>query len=100
MSSTTLCNLQKQDKFCKIKVQELHASIDNTFYLNADSILKQKVVINNLEVHTTVIPLALTHTLLHEFYNCRGHQGCARTLNSLKKILVEGHEMQCKVSHY
>ena len=78
MNSTTLCNLQKQDKFCKNKVQELHASIDYMFDLNTDSILKQKVIINNLVVHTTVIPFALTQTLLHEFYNWRGHQGYAR----------------------
>ena len=42
-------------------------------------------MINNLEVHTTLIPFALTHTLLHKFHNCRGHQGCTRTLNSLKR---------------
>ena len=40
MNSTTLCNLQKQDKFCKNKVQELHASIDDRFYLNTDSFFK------------------------------------------------------------
>ena len=85
VNSTTLCNLQKQDKFCKNKVWELHANIDNMFYLNTNSILKWKVVINNLEVHTTVILLALTCTLLHKFHNCRGHQGSARTLNSLKR---------------
>ena len=34
MNSTTLCVLQRQDKFCKNKVQELHAGIDSTFYLN------------------------------------------------------------------
>ena len=55
------------------------------FYLNTDSILKQKVIINNLEVHTIVIPFTLTHTLLHESHNCRGHQGCTRTLNVLKR---------------
>ena len=85
MNSTTLCTLQKQEKFCKNKVCKLHAGIDGTFYLNNDSILKQTLVINNLEVCTTVVPLALTHTLLHEFYNFRGHQGCARTLNALKR---------------
>ena len=63
MNSTILCTLQKQDKFCKNKVHELHASIDSTFYLNTHSILKQKVVITNLEFHTTVVPLALIHTL-------------------------------------
>ena len=40
MNSTTLCTLQKQDKFCKNKVQELHSGMDSTFYLNSDSILK------------------------------------------------------------
>ena len=85
INSTTLCTLQKQDKFCKNKVRELHSGIDSTFYLNNDSILKQTLVINNLEVGTTVVPLALTHTLLHKFHNCRGHQGCARTLNALKR---------------
>ena len=43
------------------------------------------MVINNLEVSTIVVPLTLTNTLLHEFHNCRGHQGCARTLNTLKR---------------
>ena len=33
----------------------------------------------------TVVPLALTNTLIHEFHNCRGHQGCARTLNILRR---------------
>ena len=84
MNSTTLCNLQIQDKFCRNKVRELHASIDYRFYLTTDSILIQKVKINNLEAHTTVIPFALTHTLLYKSHNCRGHQGCARTLNCLK----------------
>ena len=55
------------------------------FYLNNDSILKHALVINNLEVLTTVVPLVLTHTLTHKFHNCRGHQGCARTLNALKR---------------
>ena len=85
MSSTTLCALQKQDKFCKNKVHELHAGIYSTFYLNNDIILKQTLVGNNLEAYTTVVPLALTNTLLHNFHNCRGHQGCARTLNALKR---------------
>ena len=40
MNSTTLCTLQKQDKFCKNKVHELHAGTYSTFYLNNDSILK------------------------------------------------------------
>ena len=40
MNSTTLCTLQKQDKFCKNKVCELHSGIDSSFYLNNDSILK------------------------------------------------------------
>ena len=40
MNTTTLCNLQKQDKFCKNKVRELHVNIDDRFYLNTDSILK------------------------------------------------------------
>ena len=85
INSTTLCTLQKQDKFCKNKVQELHSGIDSTFYLNTDSILKWIVVINNPEVCTTVVPLTLIHTLLHEFHNGRGHQDCTRTLNSLKR---------------
>ena len=41
MSSTTLCTLQKQDKFCKNKGCELHSDIESTLYLNNDSILKQ-----------------------------------------------------------
>ena len=33
----------------------------------------------------TVVPLALNNTLIQEFHNCRGHQSCARTLNTLKQ---------------
>ena len=33
----------------------------------------------------TVVPSALTNMLIHEFHNCRRHQGCARTLNPLKR---------------
>ena len=40
MSITTLQNLQKQDKFCKNRLCELHADINDKFYLNNDSILK------------------------------------------------------------
>ena len=85
ISTTTLRNLQKQDKFCKNKVHELHANVNDKFYLNNDSTLKCKIIVNNLEVNTTVVPSALTYTLMHEFHNCRGHQGCARTFNFLKR---------------
>ena len=64
---------------------ELHSGVDSSFYLNTDGILKCTLIMNNLEVSTTVVPLALTNTLIHEFHNCRGHQGCARTLNALKQ---------------
>ena len=85
ISCTTLCRLQKQDKFCKNKVCKLHSGIDSTFYLNNDSILRWTLIINDLEVCTTVVSLALTNTIIHELHNCRGHQGCARTLNALKR---------------
>ena len=87
MSSTNLQMFQKQDKFCKNKAHELHLGNKSSFYLNHEGILKCKLVINNLKVSTIVVPLTLTNTLLHEFHNCRGHQGCARTLNTLKRKL-------------
>ena len=31
------------------------------------------------------IPIVLTNTLIQKFHNCRGHQGCARTINALKR---------------
>ena len=80
MNSTTLHTLQKQDKFCKNKACELHAGINSSFYLNTNSILKCTLIINNIELRMAVVPLALTNMLIHEFHNCRGHQGCARTL--------------------
>ena len=83
-NSTTLCTLQKQDKFCKNKVCKLHSGVDSSFYLNTDSILKH-TLIKYLEVSTTVVLLALTNTLIHKCHNCRGHQGCARTLNAFKR---------------
>ena len=85
ISTTALRNLQKQGKFCKNRVCELHTNINDKFYLNNDSILKCKIIVNNLEVNTTFVPSALTYILMHEFHNCRGHQGCARMFNSLKR---------------
>ena len=84
MSSTTLQTLQKQDKFFKNKACELHLGDKSSFYLNHEGILKCTLVLNNLEI-SIIVPLTLTNTLLHEFQNCRGHQGCARTLNILKR---------------
>ena len=46
----TLHNLQKQDKFCKDKVKELQQDTNSTFYLDSNSILKHKVIINNPEM--------------------------------------------------
>ena len=89
MNSTTLCTLQKQDRFCKNKVHKLYSGIDSSFYLNTEGVLKHTLVINNLEVSTTVVPLAVTNTLIHEFHNCRRHQGCARTLYVLKRNFGE-----------
>ena len=54
-------------------------------YLNTDNILKWIAVINNLEICTTVVPLALIHTLLHEFHNCRGHQAAPEHSTPLKE---------------
>ena len=85
MSSTTLQMLQKQDKFCKNKACKLHLGNKSSFYLNHEGILKCTLVINNLELTVIVVPLTLTNTLLHEFHNGRGHQGCARTSNTLKR---------------
>ena len=85
MSSATLWMLQKQDKFCKNKACELPLGDKSSFYLNHEGILKCTLVINNLELSIIVVLLILTNTLLHEFHNCRGHQGCARTLNTLKR---------------
>ena len=32
-----------------------------------------------------VVPSTLTYTLMHEFHNCRGHQGCTRMFNLQKR---------------
>ena len=80
-----LQNLQKPDKFCKNEVCELHAGIKGNFYLNNNNILKQKVIVDNLEANAMVIPTPLMFMLLHDFHNCRDHQGCARMFNLLKR---------------
>ena len=40
INTAMLQNLQKQDKFCKNKLHELHAGMKDHFYLNNDSVLK------------------------------------------------------------
>ena len=85
MISATLWMLQKQDKFCKNKACELHLGNKSSFYLNHEGILKCTLVVNNLKLSIIVLPITLTNTLLHEFHSCRGHQGFARTSNTLKR---------------
>ena len=80
----TLKRLQKQDKFCKRKVHEIKTGMSDDFYLNSENILKSKIVVNHLKVNSTVIPTPLIYNLLHEYHNCKGHQGSARTFNMLK----------------
>ena len=84
VTTETLKSLQKQEKFCKKKVHELKTGMQDQFYLNNENILKRKVILNNLEVNTMVVPAPLIYTLLCEFHNCKGHQGSARMLNLLK----------------
>ena len=95
ITTKTLSRLQKQDKFYKMKVHEMKTGTHNEFYLNSKNILKRKIIVNNLEVNTIIIPAPLTYTLLHEFYNCKGHQGSARTINMLKQNFVERYEVRC-----
>ena len=96
-----LQNLQKQDKFYKKKVCKLHTGLKNHFYLNSNNILKQKCIVNNLEVNAIVITTPLIYTLLHEFHNCKGHQGYARMFNMLKrKCWWKGMRIDIKSLHY
>ena len=84
ITTKTLRRLQKQDTYCKRKVHELKTGTHNEFYLNNENILKRKITVNNQKVSIIVIPTPLIYTLLHEFHNCKGHQGSARTFNLLK----------------
>ena len=84
ITTKTLKRLQKQDKFCKRKVHEITTGTSNDFCLNSENILKRIIVVNHLEVNTTVISTPIIYTLLHEYHNCKGHQGSARTFNMLK----------------
>ena len=60
-------------------------------------------MVNNIEVNAIVVPTPLIYTLLHEFDNCKGHQGSARTFNMLKqkfwwrgmRIDVKSHINNC-----
>ena len=84
-------------RFCKKKVHELKTGIHDEFYLNSENILKKKPIVNNLKVSTIVIPTHQIYTLLHEFHNCKGHQGGARTFNILKhKVWWKGMRLDVR----
>ena len=85
MDSATYVHYKNKIGSVKIKHVNYIQALNSSFYLNTDSILKHTLTINNLELRMTVVPLALTNMLIHEFHNCRGHQGCARTLNALMR---------------
>ena len=84
ITTKTLRRLQKQDRFCEKKVHKIKTGTHNEFYLNSKNILKRKIIVNNMEVNSPVIQTPFTYTLLHEFHNCKGHQGSARTFNMLQ----------------
>ena len=73
------------------------------FYLNNDSVLKENIIVNNLEITTIVVPTPLIYTLLYEFHNCKGHQGSIRMFILLKgqfwwkgmRIDVQSHINSC-----
>ena len=85
VTTRMLQNLQKQDRFCRKKVCELHTGLKNQFYLNSENILKRKIIVNNLEITAIAMPAPLAYTLLYKFHNCKGHQGSARMFNVLKQ---------------
>ena len=97
ITTKTFRRLQKQDKLCKKKVHEIKTGKPDEFYLNSKNILKRKIIVNNLEVNTIVIPAPLTYTLLLEFHNCKGHQGSVRTFSMLKyKFWLKGMRLDVK----
>ena len=82
---THYAHYKNKISFVKNKAHKIHLGVKSTFYLGNDGILKWTISINNIEVCTVVIPIAMTDTLIYEFHNCRGHQGSARTLNTLRR---------------
>ena len=77
ITTKTLKRLQKQDEIYKRKVYKIKTGMSDDIYLNSENVLKSKIVVNHLEVNTTVIPTPLIYTLLHEYHSCKGHQGSA-----------------------
>ena len=97
ITTKTLRRLQKQNKVCQKKVHEIKTGIPDEFYLNSENILKSKIIVNNLDINTIVIPTPLTYTLLHKFHNCKGHQGSSITFNMLKhKFCWKGMRLDVK----
>ena len=57
-------------------------------------------MVNNLEVNVIVLIIPLIYTLLHEFHNCKGHQGLATMFNMLKqKFWWRGMRIDIKKPH-
>ena len=45
VTTKTLQNLQKQDRFCRKKVCELQTGLQNQFYLNSKNTLKREILV-------------------------------------------------------
>ena len=73
----TLQNEQKWDKTCKTLASKIHHSSKNSsksFTLSAEGVLQKHQYIHGLQHDVTIAPHSLVPTILHEFYDSKGHQ--------------------------
>ena len=54
-------------------------------------LVKQISILKNI-YQVYVVPQGLVHRIMKIFHDNRGHQGISRTINMIKKILVEENE--------
>ena len=98
ITTTTLRRLQKQDKFCKKKVHEIKTGTPNEFYCQQWKYIKKENNCKQPRSQCHCHPKPCWPTLcFHEFHNCKGHQGSARTFNMPKhKFWWKGMRLDVK----
>ena len=87
LDSNLLCAEQKWDITCTEFASQSHCGNKNTSYtvvISANGILQQEQYIHCLKHDVTIALHSIVPLILHEFYNCKYHQGTICTFEAIE----------------
>ena len=88
VSTTMLHTEQKWDIMCRKLVSQICHNNQSSFkspIMSASGILQKQQYIYGLKHNVTIAQHSLVTTILHEFHDCKGHQGTICTSEAIRR---------------